>query len=129
MLATVARRDCLDEAITAMAAHSVFTPVMIRLGCLRGVSTLTAFGLAVEIGDWTRLDGRSIGSRDRRQRANRRSVAGAQPQVTSDRLQTPGKTWVEIYFEITTSDAIRDSGLDRAKDLIAATSRFIDGTH
>ena len=29
---------------------------MRRLGCLRGVSTLTAFGLAAEIGDWTRLD-------------------------------------------------------------------------
>ena len=33
-----------------------------RLGCLRGVSTLTAFGLAVEIGDWHRLTGRSIGA-------------------------------------------------------------------
>ena len=33
-----------------------------RLGCLRGVSTLTAFGLAVEIGDWHRLSGRSIGA-------------------------------------------------------------------
>jgi transposase len=40
----------------------VFTPVVTRLGCLRGVSTLTAFGLAVEIGDWDRLDGRSIGA-------------------------------------------------------------------
>jgi transposase len=29
---------------------------------LRGVSTLTAFAPAVEIGDWTRLDGRRIGS-------------------------------------------------------------------
>ena len=34
----------------------------VRLGCLRGASTLTAFGLAVEIGDWNRLDGRSIGA-------------------------------------------------------------------
>ena len=33
-----------------------------RLGCLRGISTLTAFGLAVEIGDWHRLTGRSIGA-------------------------------------------------------------------
>ncbi len=33
-----------------------------RLGCLRGISTLTSFGLAVEIGDWTRLSGRSIGA-------------------------------------------------------------------
>jgi transposase len=62
MLATVARRDRLDAAITAMAAESEFTPVVCRLGCLRGVSTLTAFGLAVEIGDWRRLDGRSIGA-------------------------------------------------------------------
>ena len=51
-----------EEAIVAMAADSEFTPVVARLGCLRGVSTLTAFGLAVEIGDWHRLTGRSIGA-------------------------------------------------------------------
>lgn len=56
------RRDRLDEAIYAMAADSEFTGVAQRLACLRGVSTLTAFGLAVEIGDWSRLDGRRIGS-------------------------------------------------------------------
>jgi transposase len=62
MLATVARRDRLDAAITAMAVEGEFTPVVTRLGCLRGVSTLTGFGLAVEIGDWQRLSGRSIGA-------------------------------------------------------------------
>ncbi len=62
MLATVARRDRLDAAIAVMAADSPFTPVVHRLGCLRGVSTLTAFSLAVEIGDWQRLTGRSIGA-------------------------------------------------------------------
>ena len=62
LLATVARRDRLDAAITVLAAASEFTPVVTRLGCLRGVSTLTAFGLAVEIGDWHRLSGRSIGA-------------------------------------------------------------------
>jgi transposase len=36
--------------------------VVTRLGCLRGVSTLTAFALAVEIGDWQRLTGRSVGA-------------------------------------------------------------------
>ena len=35
---------------------------MRRLGCLRGVATLTGFALAVEIGDWHRLSGRSIGA-------------------------------------------------------------------
>ena len=58
----VDRRERLDTAITAMAADSAFTPVVTRLGCLRGISTLTAFGLAVEIGDWQRLNGRSIGA-------------------------------------------------------------------
>jgi transposase len=62
VLATVARRDRLDAAITTMAAASSVTPVVTRLACLRGVATLTAFGLAVEIGDWHRLTGRSIGA-------------------------------------------------------------------
>ena len=35
---------------------------MRRLGCLRGISTLTAFGLAVEVGDWNRLTGATIGA-------------------------------------------------------------------
>lgn len=62
MLACVDRRDRLDDALTKLAADSEFTPVVNRLGCLRGVATLTAFGLAVEIGDWHRLTGRSIGA-------------------------------------------------------------------
>jgi transposase len=56
------RRDRLDAEIAAMAADSPFTPVARRLGCLRGVSTLTGFGLAVEIGDWHRFTGKTIGS-------------------------------------------------------------------
>jgi transposase len=59
---TVARRDRLDEAIEAMAAGSEFTPVVRRLACLRGVSTLTGFALAVEIGDWHRFTGNTIAS-------------------------------------------------------------------
>lgn len=62
MLATVDRRHRLDTAIAEMALESEFSAVVARLGCLRGVSTLTAFGLAVEIGDWSRLSGRAIGA-------------------------------------------------------------------
>jgi transposase len=61
MVGTVARRDRLDKVITALAADSEFTAITDRLACLRGVATLTVFGLAVEIGDWHRLSGRSIG--------------------------------------------------------------------
>lgn len=62
MLACLDRRDRLDDAIVKLAADSEFTPVVHRLGCIRGIATLTAFGLAVEIGDWHRLTGRTIGA-------------------------------------------------------------------
>lgn len=62
VLATKARRDRLDKAILELAADSEFTMLARRLGCLRGVSDLTAFALAVEIGEWDRLTGRTIAS-------------------------------------------------------------------
>ena len=62
VLAAQARRDRLDAAIEAMAAESEYTPVVHRLGCLRGVATLTGFALAVEVGDWQRLTGSTIGA-------------------------------------------------------------------
>jgi len=57
-----ARRDALDAAIAEEAAREPWATTVGRLACLRGVSTLTAFGLAAEIGDWQRFDGRSIGA-------------------------------------------------------------------
>jgi transposase len=60
--AVKARRDRLDAAITEMAAGSEFSAVTRRLGCLRGIGTLTGFALAVEIGDWHRFTGNSIGA-------------------------------------------------------------------
>ena len=62
VLTVKARRDRLDEAITTMAADCEFTPVLRRLGCLRGIGTLTGLALAVEIGDWDRFTGKTIGS-------------------------------------------------------------------
>ncbi len=62
VLMATARRDRLDGAITAMAFYSEFTPIVRRLSCLRGVSTLTAFALAVEIGQWDRFTGATIGA-------------------------------------------------------------------
>jgi transposase len=62
VMAITTRRDRLDKAITEMATDSEFTAVVRRLCCLRGVSILTGFALAVEIGDWHRFTGNSIGS-------------------------------------------------------------------
>jgi transposase len=62
MFAVKARRAALDAAIAVEAARSPWASVVARLCCLRGVSTLTAFGLAVEVGEWSRFDGRSIGA-------------------------------------------------------------------
>src|SRR3954452_20992716 len=66
VLATKARRDRLDVAILSWPRR--WPPIrssrlfVRRLGCLRGISTLTGFALAVEIGDWHRFTGNSIGS-------------------------------------------------------------------
>jgi transposase len=62
VLLTQSRRDQLDRAITEQAALPAWAPLVSRLQCLRGVSTLTAFGLAVEVGDWSRFTGASIGA-------------------------------------------------------------------
>ncbi len=62
MILTGDRRDRLDAAIVEMAAHSEYTETVRRLCCLRGISTLTGFGLATEIGDWSRFTGSTIGA-------------------------------------------------------------------
>jgi transposase len=60
MLAARERRDALDRAIAVESLKEPWAEVVARLCCLRGISTLTAFGLAVEIGDWRRFSGRSL---------------------------------------------------------------------
>lgn len=62
VLAVTARRDRLDAAIAELAADSPWTPLVHRLGCLRGIGTLTGFALAVEVGDFERFTGRSFGA-------------------------------------------------------------------
>jgi transposase len=55
------RRDALDQAIAELAAEPPFMEVVGKLCCLRGVSTLTALGLTVELGDWHRFRPESLG--------------------------------------------------------------------
>ena len=57
-----ARRDRLDTAIEEMAETEPLAGPAGRLRCLRGVSTLTAVGLCVEVADWHRFTGSTIGS-------------------------------------------------------------------
>ena len=61
MLQAKTRRDALDQAITELAAEPPFGDVVGRLVCLRGVATLTALALTVEIGDWSRFRPESLG--------------------------------------------------------------------
>jgi transposase len=62
MLLTSDRRKRLDKAIAEMAVNGEHNALVRRLCCLRGVSVLTAFGLAVEVGDWHRFTGATIGA-------------------------------------------------------------------
>lgn len=52
----------IDQRVVAAARECQYAPVIDALMCLRGIQTTTGFGLAVEIGDWTRFTGSSIGS-------------------------------------------------------------------
>lgn len=61
MLDVRRRRDGLDEQIQACAQDPRWAACVARLECLRGVSTLTAFSLVVDIGDWHRLSGARMG--------------------------------------------------------------------
>ncbi|HET7530111.1 MAG TPA: IS110 family transposase [Mycobacteriales bacterium] len=55
------RRDTLDVAIAELATEPPFAEAVGRRCCLRGVSTLTAFALTVELGDWTRFRPQALG--------------------------------------------------------------------
>lgn len=55
------RRDRLDAAIAGRAAEPDLAPAVSALRCLRGISTVTAFSMAAEIGDFSRFpDARSF---------------------------------------------------------------------
>ena len=62
VLSATAARDRLDEQIVTVAASPRWADQVDRLGCLRGISALTGLALTVEIGDWTRFTGASIGA-------------------------------------------------------------------
>jgi transposase len=62
LLQAKARRDRLDQAIAELASAPPFARTVGRLCCLRGSSTLTAFALTVELGDWRRFEPASLGA-------------------------------------------------------------------
>ena len=51
----------MSRSSTWRARRASADPVN-RLGCLRGISALTGLALTVEIGDWSRFSGSSIGA-------------------------------------------------------------------
>ena len=50
-----ARKAALDERLSRLACEGEWWPSVARLRCFRGIDTLTAFVLCLEIGDWTRF--------------------------------------------------------------------------
>jgi len=51
----VARKAALDERLSRLAREGEWWQTVARLRCFRGIDTLTAFVLALEIGDFARL--------------------------------------------------------------------------
>jgi transposase len=78
-----ARRDRLDQAIFDAAALPAHAEAVARLACLRGVSTLTALALTVELGDWRRFD------RPASARSSASSRASTRVAATAGRARSP----------------------------------------
>jgi transposase len=51
----VARKQALDERLSRLAQEGEWWPTVARLRCFRGIDTLTAFVLCLEIGDFHRF--------------------------------------------------------------------------
>jgi transposase len=51
----VARKAALDERLSRLAVEGDWWPTVARLRCFRGVDTLTAFVLALEVGEFARF--------------------------------------------------------------------------
>jgi transposase len=51
----VARKQALDERLSRLAVDGEWWPTVARLRCFRGIDTLTALVLALEIGDFSRF--------------------------------------------------------------------------
>ena len=52
----VARKAALDERLSRLALDDEWWPTVARLRCFRGIDTLTAFVLCLEIGDFARFE-------------------------------------------------------------------------
>jgi transposase len=51
----VARKAALDERLSRLAGEGEWSPTVARLRCFRGIDTLTALVLALEVGDFARF--------------------------------------------------------------------------
>jgi transposase len=51
----ITRKAALDERLSRLACEGEWWPTVARLRCFRGIDTLSAFVLCLEIGDWTRF--------------------------------------------------------------------------
>jgi transposase len=51
----VARKAALDGRLSRLACERDWWPTLARLRCFRGIDTLSAFVLCLEVGDWTRF--------------------------------------------------------------------------
>ncbi len=52
----VARKSALDERLSRLALEGEWWPTVARLRCFRGIDTLTALALSLEIGDFARFE-------------------------------------------------------------------------
>jgi transposase len=139
MLQAKTRRDALDRAIGEIAVEPPFAAVVGRLVCLRGVSTLTALALTVELGDWQRFRPSRSARSSASCRARTRPASGAgwarsprpaTPTLAGCRSRPPGTSVDRCAPAHHSSGAARASPLRSARRQTKAHAGCTNaGTH
>jgi transposase len=120
----------IDQRVAAVAKDCEYTPVIDALMCLRGIQVTTGFGLAVEIGDWTRFTGATIGSYV--------GLVPSEPSSGQSRHQGPitragsknaRRLLIEAAWQHRRPYARPGLRMLRQLDLVGAATRALEGNH
>ncbi len=117
----IARRDALSERLSRIAQSDELWPTVQRLRAFRGIDTLTALGIHLELGDWTRFEhasdvGAYLGVVPSLSQSGESSTSGS---ITKTGSQYARRLLVEAAWHYTRKPAIGATLRNRQQDLPA----------
>ena len=113
------RRECIEAELEQLAGESIFAQTIARLRCLRGISTLSALGICVEVGAVRALrSSRQPGllPRDRSLREHQRRAAAAKARSPKPGQRTPAGCLIEAAYHYQRKAAANGEKIQRRQE-------------